>query len=211
MIAQFRIYTINKGEMDDVLDHFVTETLPLHARLGIEIAGAYVNRPMNEFIWCRMYADAADRDAKQQAIQDSPERIAMGARFGGNVAKMEIRETEIAGASLPTAPQSGNSIAQIRLYTINKGEMGDFLKQFTTETTPMHARLGVNISAAYVNRPQNEVIWIRTYSDAAQRDAQQKAIQESPERIAMGARFGGNVAKMEVREVEVLSIPSVVA
>lgn len=40
----------------------------------------------------RSFADAADRDAKQKAFQDAAREA--GVMLGGNVAKMEIRETE---------------------------------------------------------------------------------------------------------------------
>ena len=100
MLAQIRVYTINKGEMDAFLAHFRDEVAPLHAKLGINIAGTYVNRPQNEFIWIRTYEDEADRDAKTKAFQQAPERAAMGSRLGGNVAKMEIRDVEALDLSL---------------------------------------------------------------------------------------------------------------
>ena len=51
MISQIRIYTINKGEMDNFLKHFKEDIIPLHEKIGVPIAGAWVNRPQNEFIW----------------------------------------------------------------------------------------------------------------------------------------------------------------
>ena len=103
MLAQIRLYTINKGEMDNFLKHFQEEVIPWHASVGVQIIGTYVNRPQNEFIWVRSYADEADRDTKQKALSESPLRAAMGARLGSNVAKMEIRDVEVAdiGTSLP--------------------------------------------------------------------------------------------------------------
>ena len=92
MIYQLRIYTINRGAMDDFLTHFHDETLPLHEKVGMPIVSTYVNRPQNEFIWVRSFTDEADRDAKQKAFRD--EASAAGIVLGGNVAKMEVRETE---------------------------------------------------------------------------------------------------------------------
>jgi hypothetical protein len=103
MLAQIRIYTINKGEMDAFLKHFQEEIMPWHASAGVTIASTYVNRPQNEFIWVRSYDDEADRDAKQKALQESPLRAAMGTRLGANVAKMEIRDVEVVNASVPVA------------------------------------------------------------------------------------------------------------
>ncbi len=89
--------------------------------------------------------------------------------------------------------------AQIRIYTINKGEMDAFLAHFKEEVKPVHEKVGYPIVASWVNRPQNEFIWIRTYSDEADRDAKGKAFQEACK--AAGVTLGTNVAKMEIREV----------
>jgi hypothetical protein len=90
--------------------------------------------------------------------------------------------------------------AQIRIYTINKGEMDAFLKHFHDEVKPAHDKAAYPIVAAYVNRPQNEFVWIRTYTDEADRDAKGKAFQDACK--SAGIRLGLNVAKMEIREVE---------
>jgi len=54
--------------------------------------------------------------------------------------------------------------------------------------------------ASWVNRPQNEFIWIRTYADAADLEAKTKAFRQ--EVAAAGITLGTSVAKMEVRAVE---------
>jgi hypothetical protein len=92
MLAQIRIYTINRGEMDTFLKHFTEQTVPLHQQAGIPITGMYVNRPQNEFIWVRTFADEQDRDARVKAFQEAAR--AAGVQLGVNVAKMEIRETQ---------------------------------------------------------------------------------------------------------------------
>jgi NIPSNAP protein len=92
MLSQIRIYTINKGEMDNFLKHFKEEITPLHERIGVPIVGTWVNRPQNEFIWVRTYKDKADLEAKSKAFQ--AEVAAAGIKLGSNVAKMEVREVE---------------------------------------------------------------------------------------------------------------------
>lgn len=89
--------------------------------------------------------------------------------------------------------------AQIRMYTINKGEMDAFLKHFKDKVAPAHEKVGYPIVASWVNRPQNEFIWIRTYTDDADRDAKGKAFQDAIR--AAGVTLGTNVAKMEIRDV----------
>ncbi|HLF72540.1 MAG TPA: NIPSNAP family protein [Dehalococcoidia bacterium] len=92
MIAELRIYTINRGEMDAFLAHFKDQTVSLHEQVGIPIVATWVNRPQNEFIWMRTYANEEERQAKQKAFLDAAR--AAGVVLGGHVAKMEVRVTE---------------------------------------------------------------------------------------------------------------------
>ena len=71
---------------------------------------------------------------------------------------------------------------------------------------PLHEKVGWPIVATWVNRPQNEFIWIRTYEGAADLEAKTKAFREAV--AAQGVQLGGNVAKMEVREVEMAFVPA---
>ena len=96
MISQIRIYTINKGEMDNFLKHFKEEIMVLHQKIGVPIVGAWVNRPKNEFIWVRTYEDKAELEAKTKEFQAAV--AAAGVKLGANVAKMEVREAESAFA-----------------------------------------------------------------------------------------------------------------
>ena len=64
--------------------------------------------------------------------------------------------------------------AQIRIYTINKGELDTFIKHFKEETKPIHDKVGWSVVASWVNRPQNEFISIRTYEDAADLEAKRR-------------------------------------
>lgn len=94
MISQIRIYTINKGEMDNFLKHFKEDIKPLHEKIGIPIVGAWVNRPQNEFIWVRTYRDKTEMEVKTKEFQAAV--AAAGIKLGGNVAKMEVRDAESA-------------------------------------------------------------------------------------------------------------------
>ena len=96
MISQIRIYTINKGEMDNFLMHFKDDIIPLHQKIGVPIVGTWVNRPQNEFIWVRNYQDKADIEAKTKEFQAAV--AAAGVKLGTNVATMEVREADSAFA-----------------------------------------------------------------------------------------------------------------
>jgi hypothetical protein len=94
MQAQIRIYTINKGELDTFIKHFKEETKPLHDKVGWPVVASWVHRPQNEFIWIRTHEDAADLEAKTQAFRK--EVAAAGITLGTSVAKMEVRDVEMA-------------------------------------------------------------------------------------------------------------------
>ena len=96
MISQIRIYTINKGEMENFLKHFKEDIMVLHQKIGVPIVGTWVNRPQNEFIWVRTYKDKAELEAKNKEFQAAV--AAAGVKLGANVAKMEVREAESAFA-----------------------------------------------------------------------------------------------------------------
>ena len=87
---------------------------------------------------------------------------------------------------------------ELRLYTINRGMLDSWLKAFEEHIMPTSAQFGIRIHAAWVNRPQNEFVWIRSYDSAEQLEAYYK----SPERASYGAHVGSHIAKTEVREVE---------
>jgi hypothetical protein len=80
--------------MDAFLKHFKEEIMMLHELIGVPIVGTWVNRPQNEFIWVRTYADKADLEAKTKAFQAEVGKA--GIKLGANVAKMEVREVEAA-------------------------------------------------------------------------------------------------------------------
>ena len=90
--------------------------------------------------------------------------------------------------------------AQIRIYSINRGEMVSFLEDFDKDVKRLHKEVGWDIVSTWVNKPQNEFIWVRTHNDADDLAAKTKAFQDT--RAELGITLGGNVAKMEIREVE---------
>lgn len=94
MIAEVRIYTINKGMMDAFITLFNEQLAPIHAQCGIKILGAWANRPQNEFIWIRSFENEADREQKTKAYMASPARQAIGDKPQQLEAKIEVRVVE---------------------------------------------------------------------------------------------------------------------
>jgi len=89
-------------------------------------------------------------------------------------------------------------ITQVRIYTINRGMMDSWVKVFNEKIVPTSASYGVKVTGAWVNRPQNEFVWVRTYES----EDVLKKYETSPERAAYSGETGPHIAKTEVRTVE---------
>jgi hypothetical protein len=94
MIAEIRIYTMNRGKLDEFVKLWNEKLAPIHAKYGLKILGAWVNRPQNEFVWVRVFENEEDRQAKTKAYFDSPERKALGDAPQQLEAKIEVRVVE---------------------------------------------------------------------------------------------------------------------
>ncbi len=71
MISQLRIYTINRGMMDQWVNHFNEVLMPIYGSVGIKVEGAWANEDKNQFVWIRTFEDAADLEAKEAAFYGS--------------------------------------------------------------------------------------------------------------------------------------------
>jgi hypothetical protein len=96
MITQVRIYTINRGMLDSWIQIFNEKIVPTSAQFGVNVIGAWVNRPQNEFIWVRTF----DSEETLKRYEDSPERATYTPQTGPHIAKIEVRTVE--NALLPT-------------------------------------------------------------------------------------------------------------
>ena len=60
MISQLRMYTINKGMMDQWTKYFSDVLIPMQEKHGIKVDGTWVNEAKNQFIWIRSFADSSN-------------------------------------------------------------------------------------------------------------------------------------------------------
>jgi hypothetical protein len=77
--------------------------------------------------------------------------------------------------------------------------MDQWLAAFNEHIMPTSAKFGVKINVAFVNRPQNEFIWVRSFEN----EETLAKYESSPERAAYSGITGPCVAKIEVRTVDV--------
>lgn len=87
---------------------------------------------------------------------------------------------------------------EVRIYTINRGMMDSWVAAFNKYIVPTSASFGVTVLSAWINRPQNEFVWVRQYDT----EETLKTYETSPERAAYSGETGSHIAKIEVRTVE---------
>jgi hypothetical protein len=90
MITQVRIYTVNRGMMDSWISLFNEKIVPTSAQYGVKVLGAWVNRPQNEFVWVRTFAD----EETLRRYEGSPERAVYSPHTSAHLAKTEFKVVE---------------------------------------------------------------------------------------------------------------------
>jgi hypothetical protein len=74
---QLRIYTINRGRLDDFVDAWLTGAYPVRVAHGFKIPSAWVIRERNQFVWLIGYDGPGDWDSAQQAYYGSAARTGL--------------------------------------------------------------------------------------------------------------------------------------
>lgn len=88
MTAELRIYTINKGRLNDFVQAWAAGVYPLRLKKGYRIDGAWIIRERNEFVWL-LSSDGDDWVAQERSYYASPERAAINPDPAQYIAKAE--------------------------------------------------------------------------------------------------------------------------
>ena len=74
---QLRRYLIQPTEMDNWLEEWRHEIVPLRERFGFRVEGAWVSREENRFVWVLSYDGEDGLEAANDRYNASPARMAM--------------------------------------------------------------------------------------------------------------------------------------
>ena len=199
MISQLRIYTINKGMTYQWVKHFTGVLVPMQENLGIKIGGMWVNEDKNQFIWTRSFADAEDLKVKEAAFYGSSEWAATVAHTRSHTARTVVQAMEPAVKTDGDGLTIGNEkVSQLRMYTVNRGMMDQWVKLFSASLVPLQENLGMKIDAMWVNEDKNQFIWIRSFADAEDLKAKEAAFGASPDWQALRENAGSHLARLDV-------------
>jgi hypothetical protein len=89
MREQLRIYTINKGELQQFAAEWHEKIRPLREKLGFRIVGAWTVEATNQFVWVLHCEGDEEWESMDQAYFASEERKAMVPDPARLIARME--------------------------------------------------------------------------------------------------------------------------
>jgi len=94
MIYQLRTYTINRGMMDQWVQHFNDTLVGLMAKAGITVEDAWVNGDKNQFIWVRSFPSAEEIKSREAAFYGSQEWNAILDHTRSHLARISVETME---------------------------------------------------------------------------------------------------------------------
>ncbi|MGH3310937.1 MAG: NIPSNAP family protein [Streptomyces sp.] len=92
--TQLRTYTVKEGLLDEWVERWRAEIVPLRLELGFTIGGAWVDRERNRFVWLISY-DGPETFAERNAMYwSSPARKEMNLDPGDYLVDTDDRTVE---------------------------------------------------------------------------------------------------------------------
>lgn len=131
MLSELRIVTINKDKMDEWLDLYRDRIVPLARQLDIKITGAWTDVDRERFIQIRSAADAKDLASSRARVRGNSEWQAIGKRAQEFTTAQDIVHLQPIwhfddlNDSHGVLDVDRRPLAQLRVYTVNKGSLPD--------------------------------------------------------------------------------------
>ena len=86
---------------------------------------------------------------------------------------------------------------QVRIYTINKGGLHQFVAEWHEKIRTLREKLGFRIVAAWTLEATNQFVWVQRYEGEKSWEEQDQAYFASDERRAMDPDPARLIARME--------------
>ncbi len=91
---------------------------------------------------------------------------------------------------------------QLRIYTINRGQMDAFVKAWQEGVVPLRLKLGFQVSTAWINRETNQFMWVVSYNGPKTWEEVEQAYYNAPERKTLSPDPVQLIARIETFFVE---------
>lgn len=91
---------------------------------------------------------------------------------------------------------------QLRIYTINRGQLFQFAEEWQEKIRPLRLELGFRIDGAWLLEETNQFVWLLSYDGPEAWEALDDAYYISPSRLAMDPNPARLIARAEEYFVE---------
>ena len=92
--------------------------------------------------------------------------------------------------------------SQLRMYTINRGMMAEWVKLFTETIVPLQEKHGIKIEGMWVSEDSTQFIWIRSFTNLDDMNAKTAAFSGSSEWNAVMDHALSHIAREVVQTME---------
>ncbi len=92
--------------------------------------------------------------------------------------------------------------AQLRIYTINRGQLDRFAEEWKEKVLPLRVEHGFQIEAAWTIESTNQFVWLISYEGNEDWQAKEEAYYSSVERTSMEPNPARLIAQPEHFEIE---------
>lgn len=92
---------------------------------------------------------------------------------------------------------------QLRIYTINRGQLHQFAQEWDEKIRPLRESLGFKITAAWLLEETSQFVWILSYDGPENWEELDASYYTSPTRLAMDP----NPARLIARAEEYFATP----
>jgi len=89
MTIQLRMYTINRGQLEEFVEVWRKSVVPLRRSQGFMVMSSWIVPETNQFVWVMGYDGPESFEDKDRAYYDLPERRLMDPDPGRWVARTE--------------------------------------------------------------------------------------------------------------------------
>ena len=107
-------------------------------------------------------------------------------------------DTRRYSSHIQTFPGTNTLISQLRIYTINKGQMDSWLKVFNEDLRPLLAEHEIPVDGTWVDAENERFVWVRSFADQADLEKKEAAFYGSTWWLANVDHVRSHLARRDI-------------